>query len=346
MTSGPRASALPAALSFAKRVIRERTRAGAYWAAADRLSQLWLAGPLQSAPEFVSAAGPDLAAILDTLYEEAPPTLTGVEALPALTRRFQELVELEVSTRELRRYEAGPTEPGLMEAARLLLAALTHQGHAALVARGAPELAARWREAWADFLWKHNSQQQQVTGLGVLARLPPEQRPYALTCLGLTPASLVPASTSFAEGVNEFLDRYGETAASSMAILGSLPFSALPLDELDALLRLWTAPGGLLPRISRLFRLAQDVSFDPSEALSTGVFATAAEQRRGLLAVITEGNLSKQELDARLREAWTRDLPRARQDLEQTVDGSATLSAWLRALFQVLDRLVPGTWKD
>jgi hypothetical protein len=325
-------------LRAARRVIRGRTRAPAYWAAADRLSALWLGGPLRSSSEFHVAAGPDLAG-LDSLYEEAMLAPDALEALPELTRRLQELVEPEAAARELKRYEAGLPEWELLEATRVILATLTTQGYAALHARGAPRLASRWLAAWAEAVGANALQQQQVCGLGLVARLPPEARQPALARLGLTPEALVPRGTSFSERVDEYLERYGDTSAAPVAVLGTLAFSTLPTEEVEALLELCVGEAGLLPAMSRLFRLAQDVSFDPTEPMSVGVFANA------------DGKFSSSELDERLREAWTLHSTRTRRAFEEVLAaqgqgvGSATLATWLQTFFQVVARLVPGTWK-
>jgi hypothetical protein len=197
----------------------------------------------------------------------------------------------------------------------------------------------------------HDLQQQRVCGLGLLARLPPEDRRPALARLGLTPEALLPRGTSFSEGVTEYLEHYGDTSAAPMAVLGALAFSTLPPEEVEALLELCIGEADLLRQMSRLFRLAQDVSFDPTEPLNAGVFASAAEQRRSVLEIISDGKFSKPELDARLREAWTLQSTRTRGALEALLAsrgqglGAATLATWLQALFQVLARLVPGTWK-
>ena len=350
MSSPPENVALDL-LRATRRVIRDRTRAPSYWAAADRFSSLWLGGPLRSTSEFYLAAGPDLA-IIDSLYEEAMLSADAVDALPRLTRRIQEMVEPEAASRLLQRYEAGLPEVDFLEATRVIIATLTLQGYSALQGRGSPRLASRWLEAWAEALGQQNLQQQRVCGLGVLARLPPEARPLSLARLDLPPEALVPGSTSFSEGVTEFLERYGGTSAAPVAVIGTLAFSTLPTEEVEVLLELFTGEAGLLSAISGLFRLAQDVSFDPTEAMSTGVFATAAEQRRNLLEIISDGKFSKTQLDERLREAWAIHAARTRRAFEELLAargqgvGMATLSTLLQALFQVLARLVPGTWKS
>ncbi|QRO01471.1 hypothetical protein JRI60_21840 [Archangium violaceum] len=344
----------PELLRAARRILRSRTRAPRYWAAADRLSDLWLGGPLRSSSEFQLAASADLGAVIDWLYDEPlSSSASAAEELVGLTGRLQEMVDFEKALALLRRFETAPLEPEaeLVEATRAIIATLTVHGYATLHGRGSAELATRWLEAWADAMWRQNVQQQQTCGFGLLARLPPGERPACMARLGLTPEDLMPRSTSFSEGVEEFLERYGETAASTVAVLGGLPFSTLPTSEVEALLRLCTGEAGLLTPISRLLRLAPDVSFDPAEAMNTGVFASAAEQRRSVLEVVSEGKLSKPELDARLGQEWARFSVQARRLLEERMAthaeqvGPEVASGWLPALYTLLERLVPGTWK-
>jgi hypothetical protein len=342
-------------LTEARRILRNQTRTPGYWSAADRLALLWIGTPLRPSPEFCLSAGVDLGGILDCLYDKAAEAGdSAAERLAGLTRRLQAMASGETATQEVRRIEErglGP-ETSLEDATCAVIALLTTKGAAALTQRSSAELASRWQRAWADFLWGHNLQQQRISGLGLLPQLPPDARRRCMETLELRPEALVPRATSFSEGVEEFLHDYGVTSAGSVALLGALPFSAQPLEEVEGLLELCTGPSGLLPMMDWLLRLAQDVSFDPDEALNTGVFATAAEQHRSLVEVIGRGGLSKPDLDARLREEWARCAPRMRNELFARVSaqgggaGKATATALVHALFQLLDLVVPGTWKQ
>jgi hypothetical protein len=347
-------------LDKARRVIRSRARTPRYWAAAERFSRLWLGEPLRASPELQLAASADLGAIIDWLYDEgeAGKSAAGAGesaawALVKLTHRLQEVVDLKRASEELLRWETGApdSEMSLVDATCVIVAILTTQGYATLRERGGSQLAARWLETWASFMWKQNLQQQHVCGLGLLVPLPPAEQQHWMKILALPPAALVPDSTSFSEGVREFLDRYGETSAASVAFLGSLPFSSLPLEEVDGLFQLTTGPLGLLPAMSKLLRLAPDVAFDSAESINTGVFASAAEQRRSVVEVLARGGLSKSLLDGRLQREWALYSAQMRSFFQESVTahasqaGTATLNTLLGALYQLMDLLVPGTWK-
>ncbi len=308
-------------LTASRRVIRSRARTSSYWSAAEKLTRLWVGDPLLSSVEFHVAAG-DLGGIIDWLYDEGiEPGDSVAGALVGLTRRLQEMTDLETATREVRRLEAEGLGAGasVEDATRAIIAVLTTAGVEALTRRGSAELASRWQRAWADFMGRQNLEQQRISGIGLLPRLSPDAQRRCMQTLGLGPEDLVPRATSFSEGIEEFLHRYGETSAGSVALLGSLPFSALPLEEVDGLFELCTGPRGLLPLMARLLRLAPDVSFDPAEAINTGVFAAAAEQRRSLIEVIEQGGLEKPDLDTRLRGEWARISSRLRDEMQACV---------------------------
>jgi len=342
-------------LTAARSILRSQKRTPGYWSAADRLTLQWIATPLRSSPEFTLAAGADLGGIVECIYDEALEAgETAAGLLVGFTRRIQEMTSRETAAEAVRRLGEQGLGPGtsLADATCAVIALLTTEGVATLTRRGSEALASRWQRAWSDFMERQSLQQQRTCGIDLLPRLAPAARLQCMETVGLSPEELVPRATSFSEGVAEFLHSYGETGGGSMALLGSLPFSALPLEEVEGLLELFTGPSGLLPIMARLLRLAPDVSFDPSEPLNTGVFATAAEQRRSLLDVIEQGGLSKPDLDARLREEWARSSSRMRDELLARVSaqgggaGTATATALIHALFQVLELLVPGTWKQ
>jgi hypothetical protein len=342
-------------LTTSRRIIRSGARTPQYWRAGERLTRLWTGDPLRSSSEFHVAAGIDLGGIIDWLYDEGVKAGEfAAEALVGLTRRFQEMVDLESAAHKVRRLEKEGLPEGttIEEATCAIIAVLTTQGTSAFIRRGSADLASRWHQVWADFMWRQNIQQQRICGISLLPRMTPNARRLAMDILDLHAEDLLPRATSFSEGVEEFLYTYGETSAGSVALLGSIPFSELPLAEVEGLLEMCSTPSGLLPPMAGLLRLAPDVSFDPAEALNTGVFATAAEQRRSLLDVIKEGRLSPPALSARLREEWARYSSRMRDELSVQVlsygkgAGTATADTLLQALFKLLELLVPGTWKD
>jgi hypothetical protein len=342
-------------LAASRRIIRSRARTPQYWSAGERLIRLWTGDALRPASDFHISAGIDLGGIIDWLYDEGVQAGEfAAETLVGLTRRFQEMVDLESAAYKVQRleHEGLPEGASIEEATCAIIALLTTQGTSAFIRRGSADLASRWHQVWADFMWRQNIQQQRICGISLLPRMTPKARNLAMDILDLHAEDLLPQATSFSEGVEEFLHTYGETSAGSVALLGSLPFSELPLEEVEGLLEMCSTPTGLLHPMAGLLRLAPDVKFDPAEALNTGVFATAAEQRRNLLDVIREGKLSQPSLNARLRDEWARYSSRMRDELSIQVlsygksAGTATADILLQALFKLLEKLVPGTWKD
>ncbi len=341
-------------LIASRNIIRSKARTPQYWSAGERLNRILTGAPLASNSEFHISAGIDLGGI-DWLYDEGVQAGEfAAETLVGLTRRFQEMVNLEAASQEVQRLEKEGlhAQAGIEEASCAILAVLTVQGVDALTRRGSAELASRWHQAWVDFMWQQNIQQQRICGIGLLPRMTPIARSRSMELLEIRPEDLVPRANCFADGIEEFLHTYGETSAGSVAVLGSLPFSELPLEEVEGLLDMCIGSTGLLPLMARLLRLAQDVKFDPVEPLNTGVFAIAAEQRRDLMDVIREGKLSPPSLSARLSEEWARYASSMRDELAIQLlscgksAGTASADTLIQALFKLLEKLVPGTWKD
>jgi hypothetical protein len=342
-------------LVASRHIIRSRARTPRYWSSGERLIRAWTGATLRTNTEFHIAAGIDLGGIIDWLYDEGVDAGEfAAEALVGLTRRFQEMVDLDSAAYKVQRLEKEglPPDVSTEEATCAIIAVLTTQGTAAFIRRGSADLASRWHQLWADFMWRQNIQQQRICAIGLLPRMTPNARRLAMDVLDLHPEDLLPRATSFSEGIEEFLLHYGETSAGSVALLGSLPFAELPLEEVEGLLEMCSTPEGLLTPMAGLLRLAPDVSFDPAEPLNTGVFATAAEQRRNLLDVIKEGKFSPPVMSARLREEWFRYSSRMRDELLIQLlsygkgAGTHTAGTLLQALFRLLEVLVPGTWKQ
>src|SRR5687768_1948302 len=93
-------------LIASRRIIRSRARTPKYWSAGERLNRILTGAPLRSNSEFHLAAGIDLGGI-DWLYDEGVQAGEfAAETLVGLTRRFQEMVNLETASQEVRRLEA------------------------------------------------------------------------------------------------------------------------------------------------------------------------------------------------------------------------------------------------
>jgi hypothetical protein len=201
-----------------------------------------------------------------------------------------------------------------------LLGAITVLGQDALAARGIPEaLVQDWLALWSDRVWRQNSQQARLTRIIQVMRAPPEDKPGRLAALGAEQEALSVRGTRFEQGVHEYLERYAETGASSVALVGGLPFAqALTPRDLEKMLGLLREDSDLLGHVARLLRFAQDVRFDPSEPLNSGVMGHAAEHRQHLVD-IDATRLPREELDTRLKREWTDSSARTREHLDAVV---------------------------
>ncbi|MFO0588397.1 MAG: hypothetical protein U0441_12685 [Polyangiaceae bacterium] len=317
-------------LAFSRREVRSRTRTERYFGYTDRFAHAFLCGPLGAPPALCSTLGSDLPALLDTCYEETMPL--GAEAIPALvaqTARFAAVLDPEaaLSTLLASRKDIGIRGRPLAEIATSTLAALTLLGFRAVESRDSREAAERWLSLWRARTLRHNTAQLHHTAICLIRTGRVEM---AKVASAIPPSSLEgwPRGTTFASGVDEYLDRFADTAGASMALTGALPFAEdLPGRGIARLGEWLSATPEYLFAIDSTLRLAQDVPFDAEEPLSSAVAGVAAElglpvttvalafPRRATLAEDLRRHWVVHE--ARLREALSRVLFNATVETEQ-----------------------------
>jgi hypothetical protein len=295
-------------LQLAREHIRSRTRSRTYLEHADRFAAAYLGKTLGVAPEYYKAVGTEATIVIDAWYEHL--VAEGETAAPMLkqtTRRLQEMLDPAAAVRTLPALRARLEVPSctLLEVACGNLAAITSLGHASLSARISNEVAEVWLALWQSSAWNHNHQQELHCGLSMLPPLSADARIAVMATLEISPADLRPGGTTFSSGAREYLAIFSESGAAAMALVGALPFAErVSSEDLSALIAFLTATPELPALLCRILRLAQDVSFDPSEPVSTGVVALAAE--RGVSIVdLHAAQLPKAALDAQLREEWS-----------------------------------------
>jgi len=357
--SGPSISSESALekLSNARQVIRSQTRSSKYWAAGDGFSEMFLGRPLGAPLDIAKAAGSDLAAVLDTLYEEFAKGAGTPGKVRELTRALQAATEPRGATEALARFDTAfaASKATVEEAAETICAVLTLRGYEELSRRAGTEAADDWLALWREMLWKHNSQQEAISVLGMLAAPPADKHKTLLESLGSSADNKmdteVPTATTFTGGVREFLAKYGETGGSNMSLLGAFAFSqTLAPEELRGLLRFMKSEPEFLGLMVKVLRFAQDVNFDPTEVLNTGIFAHAAERRARIVEVIASRDLSN-EFDRKLKEAWAEYGTEAQNRLAEILQkhsalpGHKVLSTLLMTLMKLTQMLIPGSWK-
>ncbi len=313
-------------LKSARRHARSRTRSPRDLAYADRYADALLGRTMGVSHELYQAVGTDFTVVLDACYEQLIPEGEGaVATLKQTTAALRGLVELPNALRALpalRQELASPDCP-LVDVTRGFLAAITALGHASLVERASTAVAEGWLALWQDRVSSHVQQQETHTGICLLPPLPEAARGRVLAALEIPPATLRARGTTFAAGVREYLERFAEMGAVSMTIAGATAFaSRFSGETLAGWVAFLNATPEFLDQISSVMRFAQDVRFDASEPLNTGVFGLAAEQRMSI-ADLDSRELPVAEIEEKLRSAWRVEAREARARLEAVVAATA-----------------------
>lgn len=341
-------------LDLALHHVRTRTRDPGYLAVSDRMSDLFLGVPFDIPELYGHSLGTGLT-VIDTVYELLGADMTGAtpSRLRATTHRLREMAELATASRslpQLLRELDRPTCP-LLEVASGLVAALTVLGHDALAAGSSPTHARDWLALWAECLLAQDRQQERSNGVCLVSMLPRAEQGRCMAELGFTAEDLMPGGHCFSEGVRGYLADFSETGATSVSLVGGLPFArALSREGLAEVLGVLRSPGGFLAILARMFRLAQDVHFDPSERLNTGIAAVAAERGIRLIDVEVE-DISVERLTERLTLEWEGYRVECGELLDAILVGVVDPTAWralaafVEAATQVADRLVTSFHK-
>ena len=234
------------AMKNAHECIRE-SRPFEYFYQGDKFAQSW-AQTLLIKSNMEILAGTNLAA-LDQLFEEA----ATIQAAYQLKNELQRLTEPVYARLFLDRQYDKQYILSLQDAVSTHVAFLTLEGCWQLnPATLKDPLVNAWLKLWQTKMEEQNSQQAEHRRAILV-----DYHPFHVR--------------SFEQAAEDYLFRFGETSALSIAVLGVLPFS--PLITLKELL----AISKMLVLLSPLFRLVQDTRFDPNEHLNLGIFAVAAE---------------------------------------------------------------------
>ncbi len=248
-----------------------------------------------------------MAVILDGLYEEkvdlGEPALM---LLGPMTARLQEMVDPSSASRALPHLHAAllAQECSSFDLACGILAAVVTLGHLSLSKRLSVDVADEWALLWADRVSRHNHQQDLHCRCSIIAQLPEVVRSRVLSQLDVGPATLLPRGVTFVAGIKEYLECFSDTAGAAMALVGVLPFAErLRAEDQIVVLGFLREYPEFLRAVGELLRLAQDVRVDPSEPLSCGIFASAAE-RAVRLTDVSSDEPSWSSIEPKLRAEW------------------------------------------
>jgi hypothetical protein len=249
------------------------TRSERYFADWDRFSRKW-AEVLGVPGHIAMMSGPNLGAVIDTLFEMAPTGEHEVlkasileatdfdKARSILERPPAPLVDAAKSPSALQ--AATKDRNTLLEAVRNHIACVTVEGGERLrqdeTSRPIP-LAERWRGAWEKAIRLHADHQiaheEATSGAN--------QKPNGPTA-------------SFASGVEEYLERYAHTDTFSTMLVAAFPFVSLPPGLSPASDELLDVFSFLSERTAGTMRLIGDVVFNPEERINTILFVHSRMQ--------------------------------------------------------------------
>lgn len=191
-----------------------------------------------------------------------------------------------------------------LDLASCFVCAVTTLGRESLARRVCGDIVDLWLRVWAREVDRHDSQQELHSTLCILEQTPPGARPDFLATLGLPLDVTCSHGESFEDGIEWYISTFAESGAAAMVLVGSLSFAeGLSEGEVAEILGFYEGSADFLSSLSALLRFAQDVRFDPSEPMSAGVAAVAAERRIDILDVDV-ATLSVSELEPRLRAHW------------------------------------------
>lgn len=314
-------SGWPLALRQAHLLIRA-SRNARYFEMADQFAASW-ADTLEIGGRVELLSGSNMAA-LDSLFEH----VSSKADLQRLYGTFQRCTDRQRASVYAASF-AHKQPASLEEAVALHVAFLTVRGSQR--AASVSQIAARdWLRLWQEAMEQQNKQQLR----------------HSAICL--TPEQLQPEPVrDFEEGIEKYLEQFSETGALSVAVVGALPFSAyFGADLLSAI-------SVLLRRLAPLFRLAQDVRVDVTEALNAGIYATAAVHQLSFGAArqgLESGAIPVSEIEQRLRKLWECHFARAALECEKRLDPyrdsqiGIKLAQFCDALLDVAQMLT-GRWK-
>lgn len=289
--------------------VRSRTRVPAYFEGGDRFAERLLGGVLLVETEHLRTVAVDIPAALDSCYDEITEgSILDAELPNAITRALETALDPAANASALMAHLETMGRPAcaLLDVSRALLTASATMGCSSIANIADDAAMNTWHGLWSEQIRQHDRQQAFQGAVALVRAARPADRDRLLLNPGMQNANLRPRSVSFEEGVLEYVDVYRDTSATGIALLGSMAFSKrLRRGELGHLLELWRSDGRYIDLLNRLFRLALDVRFDPSEGWSAGTYAMAAE--RGVRVFdVDPRERSPSEVEGRLRREWRR----------------------------------------
>jgi hypothetical protein len=270
------------ALRESESVIRQLTRDRGYWVAADELSNMWFGNSFRPDPLVLRAVTINLGCAIDTLYERCEEEGLDPDRIRSLGD------ELSMATRCTGK--DADSRRDLLYSTKAIIGAISREGRALLGrSNNSSDAAETWSVLWRKVLLEHNRQQEcsvkMLQDRHLLGRY---------------------AQESFSERVSAYLNDCAESVGVSLAVVGVLPFSTtLKGDQVSELIRVLQHTD-LLHTLSVRFRLADDLNFDPDEAINAGLMGFAAMTGTTLREARPQAGKHVDMINSKLRREWDR----------------------------------------
>ena len=309
-----------------------------YLSCADRLTDWLLHVPFGVQVTYRYAVATDLT-VIDFLYEtiDGRPDIAGSQLRQA-TLRLEEMTSIDHASAQLAELQTRllPASCELLDVACATVAATTLLGYRSIVERFSQAHAERWLALWQRCMYRQDTQQEKHAGLCLMTRYSPLERRALMSALGIAESDMRPRGETFAAGVLDYLHDYADTGAAAVALVGALPFTEkVPHKSWTRLLAMMDEPQGILSVLTPMLRFAQDLPLDPSEPISTGVYAFAAKEHRRVIDV-DHAEIPRAQVLAELAAEWDRYRIASTKELERMA--ASVTHAPTRAVIEELVR--------
>ncbi|WP_309893543.1 hypothetical protein [Archangium sp.] len=248
------------------------TRPPDYFPPWDKFTRAWARALKVSDEQLAICCGPNLGAIIDTLFEQAPPS---DETHASLESAIQAATEPEQAKAIL-----AQTPNDALSALRNQIAVATELGCEKLASR--PILARRWLEAWSEAIRLHAAHQSKHEKARARAHLPPDESAR---------------HKSFEDAVAHYVESFTHTDAFSTTMIAIFPCLSFAS---EALLEDFVK---LSKKIAPFMRVIADVIHNDEEDINIGLFTLSHEHGISLAIAkksLYEQRLSRQDVQVRM----------------------------------------------
>ncbi len=228
---------------------------------------------------------------VDILFENAH----SASEIHRLSYETELLTDLSNARNYLRRMGERRSVPDMEEAVKTVTAYVTVRGYEAFE-KDDERFAQLWLIGWQNEIAQHNNAQGE----------------YSVICLNPNYRFTIQQPVDLHDLTEGYVNKFHPTVALPVIIYSLLPFSTgITLDYYQDL-------QVILPGLSKLFRLSQDVNIDTSEPLNLGIYLTAHSQNLPLGPArkwLQQGS-NRPTMEEQLRKLWQAHYDRIARDMD------------------------------